>query len=72
MVARIRNHTTELVITFTDAQGRVLAQEQCVDGHVASRQAALAIAKRDPMQPGDMLRCTVPTIGDIHQPRETD
>jgi hypothetical protein len=72
MVVRVRNHNDELVVTLTDARGALLHQETCADGHAASRQAALAIARRDPMQAGDMLRVTVPRVGDIHQPRETD
>jgi hypothetical protein len=45
-----------------------------------SRRSALAMRCRTtrrhcathPMQAGDMLRVTVPAIGEIHAPRETD
>jgi len=55
-----------------DARGAVLHQETCNDGHQASRKAAMAIARRDPIQAGDMLRVTVRAIGDIHQAHDTD
>ena len=60
MIVRTRHHSDELVITLMDARGAVLHQETCDDGHHASRKAAMAIARRDPIQPGDMLRVTVP------------
>ncbi len=72
MVVRTRNHSDELVITLMDARGAVLHQETCDDGHHASRKAAMAIARRDPIRAGDMLRVTVRAIGDIHQARDTD
>jgi len=72
MVARTRHHSDELVITLMDARGAVLHQETCNDGHQASRKAAMAIARRDPIQAGDMLRVTVRAIGDIHQAHDTD
>ena len=71
MVVRTRNRRDELVITLMDARGAVLHQETC-DGHHASRKAAMAIARRDPIQAGDMLQVTVAAIGDIHQTHETD
>jgi hypothetical protein len=55
-----------------DARGAVLHQETCDDGHQAARKAAMAIARRDPIRAGDMLRVTVRAIGDIHQARDTD
>jgi hypothetical protein len=72
MVARTRNYGDELVITLMDARGAVLHQETCDDGHQASRKAAMAIARRDPIQAGDMLQVTVSAISNIHQARETD
>jgi hypothetical protein len=72
MVVRTRNHSDELVITLMDARGAVLHQETCDDGHQAARKAAMAIARRDPIRAGDMLRVTVRAIGDIHQARDTD
>jgi hypothetical protein len=72
MVVRTRHHSDELIITLIDSSGAVLHQETCNDGHQASRKAAMAIAKRDPIQAGDMLRVTVRAIGDIHQARDTD
>jgi hypothetical protein len=59
MVARTRSYSDELVITLVDARGAVLHQETCDDGHHASRKAVMAIARRDPIQAGDMLWVTV-------------
>jgi len=72
MVVRTRNHSDELVITLVDARGAVLHQETCNDGHQASRKAAMAIARREPIQAGDMLRVTARAIGGFHQARDTD
>ena len=72
MGVRTHNHSDELVITLMDARGAVLHQETCNDGHQASRKAAMAIARRDPIQAGDMLRVSVRAIGDIHRARDTD
>jgi hypothetical protein len=72
MVARTRSYSDELVITLVDARGAVLHQETCDDGHQASRKAAMAIARRDPIQAGDILRVTVRAIGEIRQTHEAD
>jgi hypothetical protein len=72
MAVRTHSHSDELVITLMDVRGAVLHQETCNDGHQASRKAVMAIARRDPIQAGDMLRVTVRAIGGIHQARDMD
>ena len=72
--AHVRNHVEGLVVTLTDATGIVLSRHDCVDGHEAAKRACTAIAARDPLRIGDMLRVTVPAPrGEVHQiARETD
>jgi hypothetical protein len=73
MVARTRPCTNDLTVTLTDLIGRVLFQETIGDGGEAAQRAAVAIANRDPLQAGDLMRITVArNDGPIHQPRETD
>jgi hypothetical protein len=73
MVARVRQTTDDLVVTLTDLVGRVLFQETVGDGSAAAQRATVAIAARDPLQAGDLLRVTVArNDGEIHRPRETD
>jgi hypothetical protein len=73
MVARVKPRTDSLVVTFTDLIGRVLFQDTVDDGRAAAQRAAIAIANRDPLQAGDLLRVTLyRDNGPIHQPRETD
>jgi hypothetical protein len=73
MVGRVWQRTNDLTVTLTDLVGRVLFQETVGDGRTAARRAAIAIAQRDPLQAGDLLRVTRPQDnGPIHQPREID
>jgi hypothetical protein len=73
MVARVQNRTNDLTVTLTDLVGRVLFQEIVTDGSEAAQRATIAIAGRDPLQAGDLLRVTVArNDGEIHRPRETD
>jgi hypothetical protein len=73
MVARVQNRTNDLTVTLTDLVGRVLFQEIVTDGSEAAQRATIAIAGRDPLQAGDLLRVTVArNNGEIHSPRETD
>jgi hypothetical protein len=73
MVARVQKRTDSLVVTLTDLIGRVLFQENVGDGSEAAQRSAVAIAARDPLQAGDLLRVTVARNGgEIHRPRETD
>ena len=74
MVARVKlNNGEELVVTLTDAMGAVFHRETCADGGHAASRACLAIARRERLQAGDLLRVTVPQPdGEPHQPREMD
>ena len=73
MVARVQNRTNDLTVTFTDFVGKLLFQETVSDGNEAAQRATVAIAGRDPLQAGDLLRVTVArNDGEIHRPRETD
>jgi len=73
MIARIKPRADDLVVTLTDLIGRVLFQETVGDGSEAAQRSAVAIAARDPLQAGDLLRVTVARNGgEIHRPRETD
>jgi hypothetical protein len=73
MVARVQNRTNDLTVTLTDLVGRVLFQETVGDGSEAAQRATIAIAGRDPLLAGDLLRVTVArNDGEIHSPRETD
>jgi hypothetical protein len=51
---------------------RDLEQTTAAGGAHADRIAALTISGRGPLKAGDTLKVTVPPIGDIHQPRDTD
>ena len=73
MVGRVWNRTDDLVVTLTDLVGKILFQETVRDGTKAAQRAAVAIAQRDPLQAGDLMRITVARDdGEIHQPREID
>jgi hypothetical protein len=74
MVGRVQNHTNDLTVTLTDlVVGKILFQETVGDGSEAAQRSAVAIAGRDPLQAGDLLRVTVArNDGEIHRPRETD
>jgi hypothetical protein len=73
MVGRVQRRTDDLTVTFTDLIGRTLFQETVGDGSEAAQRATVAIAGRDPLQAGDLLRVTVArNDGEIHRPRETD
>jgi hypothetical protein len=73
MVGRVQNRTNDLTVTLTDLIGRVLFQETVGHGSEAAQRATVAIASRDPLQAGDLLRVTVARNGgEIHRPRETD
>ncbi len=73
MVGRVKpNNGEELVITLTDARGVVLHQESCDNGEAACRRACIVLAGRGELRAGDLLRVTVPPVGEVHQPRETD
>jgi hypothetical protein len=73
MVARIKPRADDLTVTLTDLIGRVLFQETVIDGTAAAQRAAVAIATRDPLQAGDLLRVTVSRDnGEVHRPRDTD
>jgi hypothetical protein len=73
MVGRVWNRTDDLVVTLTDLVGKILFQETVGDGSEAAQRSAVAIAGRDPLQAGDLLRVTVARHdGEIHRPRETD
>jgi hypothetical protein len=73
MIARVQKRTDDLTVTLTDLVGLVLFRETVGDGSEAAQRAAVAIAARDPLQAGDLLRVTVArNDGEIHAPRETD
>jgi hypothetical protein len=73
MVGRVWQRTNDLTVTLTDLVGKILFQETVGDGSEAAQRSAVAIAGRDPLQAGDLLRVTVArNDGEIHRPRETD
>ena len=73
MVGRVWDRPDDLVVTLTDLVGKILFQETVGDGGEAAQRAAVAIAARDPLQAGDLMRITVArNDGPIHQPREID
>jgi hypothetical protein len=73
MVGRVWNRPDDLVVTLTDLVGKILFQETVIDGSEPAQRAAVAIAGRDPMQAGDLLRVTVARDnGEVHRPREID
>jgi hypothetical protein len=73
MVGRVQPRTDDLTVTLTDLVGKILFQETVTDGSEAAQRASVAIAQRDPLMAGDLLRVTRPQVGgEIHQPREID